>query len=215
MERTPGNIVPVYDNTVSVGVSASIEYAVAILGVKDLIVCGHSACGAMKGLLHPELLDEIPATARWLKYGQPAVELLQRDYPGMGDADRLRILTQLNVVEQMSHLHTHPAVEARFKAGTLGIHGWFYEIHTGRVDAYNTATGKFEPWPENAVTGNLVLGTHFPQLRQAPFWREKLGSYNSAAVTRILVLFLRKRLDGMASVHHQVQYLLRHVAHRH
>jgi carbonic anhydrase len=148
VERTPGNIVPVYDNTVSVGVSASIEYAVAILGVKDLIVCGHSACGAMKGLLHPELLDEIPATARWLKYAQPAVELLQKDYPGMGDADRLKILTRLNVVEQMAHLHTHPAVEARFKAGTLGIHGWFYEIHTGRVDAYNTATGKFEPWPE-------------------------------------------------------------------
>jgi carbonic anhydrase len=148
VERTPGNIVPVYDNTVSVGVSASIEYAVAILGVPDLIVCGHSACGAMKGLLHPELLDEIPATARWLKYAQPAVELLQKDYPGMGDADRLKILTQLNVVEQMAHLHTHPAVEARFKAGTLGIHGWFYEIHTGRVDAYNTATGKFEPWPD-------------------------------------------------------------------
>ena len=148
VERTPGNIVPVYDNTVSVGVSASIEYAVAILGVQDLIVCGHSACGAMKGLLHPELLDEIPATARWLKYAQPAVELLQKDYPGMGDADRLKILTQLNVVEQMAHLHTHPAVEARFKAGTLGIHGWFYEIHTGRVDAYNTATGKFEPWPD-------------------------------------------------------------------
>jgi carbonic anhydrase len=148
VERTPGNIVPVYDNTVSVGVSASIEYAVAILGVQDLIVCGHSACGAMKGLLHPELLDEIPATARWLKYAQPAVELLHKDYPGMGDADRLKILTQLNVVEQMAHLHTHPAVEARFKAETLGIHGWFYEIHTGRVDAYNTATGKFEPWPD-------------------------------------------------------------------
>ena len=148
VERTPGNIVPVYDNTVSVGVSASIEYAVAILGVPDLIVCGHSACGAMKGLLHPELLDEIPATARWLKYAQPAVELLHKNYPRMGDADRLKILTQLNVVEQMAHLHTHPAVEARFKAGTLGIHGWFYEIHTGRVDAYNTAAGKFEPWPD-------------------------------------------------------------------
>jgi carbonic anhydrase len=64
VERTPGNIVPVYDETVSVGVSASIEYAVAVLGVQDVIVCGHSACGAMKGLLHPEILDKIPATAR-------------------------------------------------------------------------------------------------------------------------------------------------------
>ena len=150
VERTPGNIVPVYDETVSVGVSASIEYAVAVLGVQDVIVCGHSACGAMKGLLHPEILDKIPATARWLKYAQPAVELLERDHRGIDDADRLKILTQLNVFEQMGHLHTHPAVEERFKAGTLGIHGWFYEIHTGSVDAYNPATGKFEPWPDPA-----------------------------------------------------------------
>ena len=150
VERTPGNIVPVYDETVSVGVSASIEYAVAVLGVQDLIVCGHSACGAMKGLLHPEILDKIPATARWLKYAQPAVELLERDHRGMDDAGRLKILTQLNVFEQMAHLHTHPAVEERFKAGALGIHGWFYEIHTGSVDASPPATGKFEPWPDPA-----------------------------------------------------------------
>jgi len=150
VERTPGNIVPVYDETVSVGVSASIEYAVAVLGVQDLIVCGQSACGAMKGLLHPEILDKLPATGRWLKYAQPALELLERDHRGMDDADRLEILTQLNVVEQMGHLHTHPAVEERFKTGTLGIHGWLYEIHTGSVDAYNPASGKFEPWPDPA-----------------------------------------------------------------
>jgi carbonic anhydrase len=76
--------------------------------------------------------------------------LLERDYCGINGADRLKILTQLNVVEQMSHLHTHPAVEERFRTGTLGIHGWFYEIHTGSVDAYNPATGKFEPWPDPA-----------------------------------------------------------------
>jgi carbonic anhydrase len=150
VERTPGNIVPIFDETVSVGVSASIEYAVAVLGVQDLIVCGHSACGAMKGLLHPEILAKIPATSRWLKYAQPAVELLERDERGMDDAERLKILTQLNVLVQMGHLHTHPAVEERFNAGTLGIHGWFYEIHTGTVDAYNPATGKFEPWPDPA-----------------------------------------------------------------
>ena len=151
VERTPGNIVPVYDETLSVGVSASIEYAVAGLGVRDLIICGHSACGAMKGLLHSEILDKMPASARWLKYAQPAVELLERDHGGMDDdAGRLKILTQLNVIVQMGHLHTHPAVEERLKTGTLGIHGWFYEIHTGRVDAYNPATGKFEPWPDPA-----------------------------------------------------------------
>ena len=149
VERTPGNIVPTYSDSVSVGVSASIEYAVAVLGVADVIVCGHSACGAMKGLLHPDVLEKLPATARWLKYAQPAVQLLEEDCRGVDDSDYLKRLAQLNVLEQMAHLHTHPTVEKRFKQGNLGIHGWYYEIHTGTVEAFNPATREFEPWPES------------------------------------------------------------------
>lgn len=148
VERTPGNIVPIYDETVSVGVSASIEYAVTVLGVQDVIVCGHSACGAMKGLLHPEELKKTPATARWLEYAERAVEMLERDYCELHGGPRLKKLTQLNVVEQMAHLHTHPAVEQRFAAGKVRIHGWFYEIHKGIVESYNCDTGAFELWPE-------------------------------------------------------------------
>lgn len=147
VDRTPGNIVPIYEETLSVGVAASIEYAVAELGVDDVIVCGHSACGAMKGLLHPEALERLPATARWLKYGQRAVQVLERDYRGMDESEQLKKLTQLNVLEQMSHLHTHPVIEERFKRRTLGIHGWFYEIHTGTIEAFDPAKGKFERWP--------------------------------------------------------------------
>ena len=147
VERTPGNIVPGYDETVSVGVSASIEYATLVLGVHDVIVCGHSACGAMKSLLHPEHLKNLPATARWLKYARPVMKIVEERYSEMDETDRLRVLAQLNVVEQMSHLQTHPAVEARFKQGNLSIHGWYYEIHTGRVQAYNQRTGEFEDWP--------------------------------------------------------------------
>ena len=142
VERTPGNIVPVYDVDVSVGVSASIEYAVEVLGVKDIIVCGHSACGAMKSLLHPEHLQLLPATARWLKFAQPALEEFRRE--NTDKAEDLNRLTKINVLEQVQHLHTHPAVEARFKAGSLGLHGWMYEIHTGIVEAYNPATRGFE-----------------------------------------------------------------------
>jgi carbonic anhydrase len=148
VERTPGNIVPVHDDTASVGVSASIEYSVVVLGVADIIVCGHSACGAMKALLHPEHLAGIPTTARWLAFAAPAVARLQQHARGLTESERLETLTKLNVLEQMAHLHTHPAVEARFETGALGIHGWFYEIHTGRVDAYNPATDTFEPWPD-------------------------------------------------------------------
>jgi carbonic anhydrase len=148
VERTPGNIVPIYDESTRVGTSASIEYAVAVLGVSDIIVCGHSACGAMKGVLHPETLGDVPATARWLIYAARALEEFDRTHRGLDDAERLPALTRLNVLQQLSHLHTHPAVEARIERGTLGIHGWFYEIHTGRVEAYDPATGRFESWPD-------------------------------------------------------------------
>ena len=124
------------------GVSASIEYAVAVLGVKDIIVCGHSACGAMKALLHPEHLELLPATARWLKFAQPALKEFCRE--NTTKAENLSRLTQINVLEQLKHLHTHPADEQRFKAGSLGLHGWMYEIHVGIVEAYNPAARQFE-----------------------------------------------------------------------
>jgi carbonic anhydrase len=147
VERTPGNIVPIYDDTARVGVSASIEYSIAVLGVRDVVICGHSACGAMKALLHPKHLNELPATARWLRYAQPALEILEQRYSALSETERLKKLCQLNVIEQMSHLHTHPVVEERFNQARLGIHGWYYEIHTGRVEAYNPETAEFEDWP--------------------------------------------------------------------
>jgi carbonic anhydrase len=146
VERTPGNIVPIYSDEAAVGVSASIEYSIAVLGVKDVIVCGHSACGAMKGLLDPEELHAIPATARWLKYAKRAVDLLSQSCANLRGQERVNCLSKLNVIEQMAHLHTHPAVESRVNEGQLALHGWYYEIHTGVVEAYNPESGKFEEW---------------------------------------------------------------------
>lgn len=149
VERTPGNIVPIYDDTASVGVSASIEYAVAVLGVANVIVCGHSACGAMHALLDPRGLDDLPATARWLRYAQPAVEMLERNHSNVSEPDRLTLLTKLNVIEQMTHLRSHPAVKKRIDKQILGVHGWFYEIHTGTVEEFDTATGSFRSYSED------------------------------------------------------------------
>ena len=142
VERTPGNIVPIYSDEVAVGVSASIEYAIAVLGVTDVIICGHSGCGAMQALLDPAHLKDTPATARWLEYAKPAVERL-----GEGGEGRLDRLGKLNVLQQMRHLMTHPAVQAR--AGELTVHGWFYEIHTGLVEACDPVTGRFASWPSD------------------------------------------------------------------
>jgi len=144
VERTPGNIVPIYDDEAAVGVSASIEYSVVVLGVRDIVVCGHSACGAMKGLLNCVELLHIPATARWLKYADPAFQRLSENFVHLDGEGRLKSLSHLNIIEQIAHLHTHPAVENRVSNCTLALHGWYYEIHTGIVEEYNADRGQFE-----------------------------------------------------------------------
>ena len=148
VERNPGNFVPMYDNRARVGVTASIEYAVALLQVDHIVICGHSDCGAMKGLLKPELVAGASAVARWLSWGEGALLKVHRDYGHLSKEEQLQRLTELSILEQMEHLHSHPSVEKRWKEGTLGIHGWVYEIHTGRIDAYTPQTGRFEKWPE-------------------------------------------------------------------
>jgi carbonic anhydrase len=146
VERTPGNVVPLYSDAAAVGVSASIEYSIVVLNVNEVIVCGHSSCGAMKGLIDPEELKALPATARWLQYSVPALQQLERDGAMLNEAGRLKRLSQLNVIRQLENLRSHPAVDAGIRQGTLSLHGWYYEIHTAKVEVYNAATGAFEEW---------------------------------------------------------------------
>lgn len=145
--RNPGAMVPVYDATVAAGMHASIEYALTVLEVRFIIVCGHSDCGAINGILYPEKLKDVPAVVRWLRYGQAALERLRTEEPFADDAARLKRLTELNVLEQMEHLKTHPSVARLLDAGELTINGWVYELHTGKIERYEAAAGKFVAWP--------------------------------------------------------------------
>ncbi len=147
VERNPGNIAPIYSGE-AVGVSASIEYAVTALKIRHVIVCGHSDCGAVKGMLHPDTVAEMPAMARWLRYGNTARSRLDSQAMEAGEEEHLRRLTELNVLVQMEHLATHPAVQRALADGRLAIHGWVYEIETGEVRAYDPAGGTFVPFPE-------------------------------------------------------------------
>src|SRR4051812_11737288 len=128
--RVIGNIVPPYPDAIG-GVSATIEYAVGVLGVPDVIVCGHTDCGVMKGVLNPEALAALPSVSAWLGYAQAA----RAAEPG-GD---LLKLAQANVVQQIENLKTHPSVAARVADGDLGLHGWMYHIGEGAVTAYDAA----------------------------------------------------------------------------
>ena len=140
--RNAGNIVPPHSNNTG-GMTASIEFAVAALGVSHIVVCGHSDCGAMKGALAPEKLDSLPHVKEWLGHCRCAAEVLKEKH-GELSADNLDELTRENVLQQLQHLKTHPAVAAKIATGQVKLHGWMYDIETGDVLAYNETSKQFE-----------------------------------------------------------------------
>ncbi|MFD8143998.1 carbonic anhydrase [Streptomyces sp. NPDC059708] len=124
--RTAGNLVPAYAPGAD-GVAASIEYAVAVLGVRDVVVCGHSACGAMTALARREDLSAAPAVADWLRLADASVARTAAD----GDVPAL---VRQNVLAQLANLATHPSVARALAEGRTALHGWVYDIPTGRVE---------------------------------------------------------------------------------
>jgi carbonic anhydrase len=135
--RVIGNVVPPYPEAIG-GVSATIEYAVGVLRVPEVVVCGHTDCGVMRGALHPEALEAYPSVTAWLRYAK--VGHLERN----PSADFLLALTENNVIAQMKNLRSHPTVAARLEQGDLALHGWVYHIGSGMVTAYNEASYRFE-----------------------------------------------------------------------
>ncbi len=144
--RNIGNVVPAYGEMLG-GVSAVVEYACVALEVTDIVVCGHSDCGAMKALLNPDdpLLRTMPTVASWLRNAQSARSVVEVTHPGVTGVAQLQALVEQNVRTQLGHLATHPAVAARLADGRLTLHGWVYGIETGSVTAVDPANGTFVP----------------------------------------------------------------------
>lgn len=140
--RNAGNIVPPHGEPGG-GEVATIEFAVAALGVKDVIICGHSHCGAMRGLLEPETLKPLPAVASWLRYAEPARRIVRENYQEVDPRRLLMLTVEENVLVQLENLRTLPVVAARLAQGDLHLHGWVYKIETGEVFAYDSASGQF------------------------------------------------------------------------
>ena len=147
--RNAGNIVPPFSQA-NGGVSSAVEYAVVALGVRDIVVCGHSDCGAMKAFSHPEALEKMPNVAAWLRHAHAAHSVVCSCYQHLDDHGRTRALSLENVVVQINHLRTHPSVASAIAKGELTLHGWFFEIETGQIQAYNGDTGQFEQVYEGA-----------------------------------------------------------------
>ncbi|MFD7026973.1 carbonic anhydrase [Streptomyces sp. NPDC059917] len=136
--RTAGNLVPAYAPG-DEGVGASIEYAVAALGVSSVVVCGHSACGAMTALAEGHDLTDLPAVARWLRHADGSLARSARHAGTDAAADRVGALIRDNVGAQLANLATHPSVARGLAAGTLALHGWVYDIPTGTVEDFARA----------------------------------------------------------------------------
>jgi carbonic anhydrase len=135
--RVIGNVVPPYPDAIG-GVSATIEYAVGVLQVPEVIVCGHTDCGVMRGALNPEALRAYANVTAWLRYAK--VERREAN----PSAEFLLALTEDNVVAQLKNLRSHPTVAARLEEGSLALHGWVYHIGPGTVTAYDETSRKFE-----------------------------------------------------------------------
>ncbi len=147
VERTPGNLIPVYSSNRS-GVSASIEFALTKFEISDIIVCGHSDCGALKALLAPPgSLQGVPAVERWMHYADKAIAHVNEHHAGLPPKKKLARLCEANVLAQIDNLKTHPSVKKRIAEKSIEIHGWTYNIGKGEVHRYDPARQKFALWP--------------------------------------------------------------------
>ena len=140
--RNVGNIVP--SEGVS-GEAAAIEYAVRVLGVRHVAVCGHTDCGGMKALLNPASLSDLPAVREWLRAAEPALRAVQRVGPDAANDVKLRAVIEENVLVQLDHLRQHPAVASALAKGRLNLYGCVYEIKTGLFFIHDARKGAFVP----------------------------------------------------------------------
>lgn len=151
--RNAGNIIPSHGAS-SGGEAATIEFAVSALGVNDIIICGHSHCGAMQGLLQPENVAKLPAVASWLSHAEATKRIVQENYGHLEGPKLLTATIEENVLVQLENLRTLPAVASRLARGDLHLHGWVYKIETGEVFAFDAPSGQFVPVAEYAYPVN-------------------------------------------------------------
>lgn len=147
--RNAGNIAPSYGDS-SGGVSATIEYAVLVLNVRHIIVCGHSDCGAMKAVLHPEAVSGMPNVEKWLRHAERAGAVVRENHAHLTDRDLLNAVIEENVLAQLDNLRTHPSVAARLKSGALDLHGWVYDIESGVIRT-------FTPDRQSFISLNMIV----------------------------------------------------------
>lgn len=141
--RNAGNIVP--SPGFGSGEEGSIEYGIDVLKIRDIVVCGHSHCGAMQGLLNPESLTKLPNVVAWLKHAEETKRILDTNYKDQDFETVLNVTIQENVLVQLEHVRAMPCVQEALAKGEVALHAWVYEIETGMIYAYDPEAEEFSP----------------------------------------------------------------------
>ncbi|NLF73265.1 MAG: carbonic anhydrase [Candidatus Anammoximicrobium sp.] len=153
--RNVGNLVPCY-GTSNNDELAAVEYAVVELGVEDVIVCGHTGCGAMQALinsLEASGPSRTPLVMNWLRHADATLEIVREHYGHLQGKALVNAAAEENVLVQLEHLRTLPVIASRISSGRVRLHGWMYKIDTGEVFYYESETGQFVKFGDATVIG--------------------------------------------------------------
>lgn len=148
--RNIGNMVP--QISLAGGTAAAIEYAVSVLQVENVIICGHTQCGAMDAVLRPETVEGLPFVRRWVEQAKGVKEIIQQKYAHLDGAAQLTAAAQENVLAQLENLRAFRCVQERLDAGKLLVSGWVFHIEKGMVFDYDPERGEFAPLPSPGVS---------------------------------------------------------------
>jgi carbonic anhydrase len=154
--RNAGNIIPPFGAVRGGGEAATIEYAIKALGINHLIVMGHSNCGAMDGLLHPEQLEDLPSVIHWLEHASATRTVIKECYGDLDGQELMNAAIKENVLVQLDNLRTYPAVAGRLTKGELTMHGWVYEIASGKILAFDPASSHFAPITSQGIPAAIT-----------------------------------------------------------
>lgn len=139
--RNAGNIVPAMPD--EGGENATVEYALTALDLDHIIICGHSHCGAMTGLLNPDAIQMMPTVQKWLQHG-PDREQLLKTCKGKSKEETILNAVKANVLLQLDHIQSHPAYKALKEEKEVQLHGWVYDFESGTVLSYDKGSNDFD-----------------------------------------------------------------------
>lgn len=142
--RNVGNLIPPSDSPIpDHGASAVVEFSLLALNVSDIIICGHSECGAMQALLQGTDDPCFNHLREWLKFGQDSLEKIKNGMQIDPTLSKLNQLSQVNVLQQMEHIKSYPFIQERIKNKTVRVHGWWFDIARADVYCYEEEPSKF------------------------------------------------------------------------